>query len=36
VHQSGAVVLLAAAVWNAHSAGTWPAQRQISQQQLSR
>jgi cytochrome c oxidase assembly protein subunit 15 len=35
-HQSGAVVLLAAAVWNAHSAGTWPAQRQISQQQLSR
>jgi heme a synthase len=29
-HQSGAVVLLAAAVWNAHSAGTWPAQRQLS------
>jgi cytochrome c oxidase assembly protein subunit 15 len=28
-HQSGAVVLLAAAVWNAHSAGTWPAQRQL-------
>jgi heme a synthase len=28
-HQSGAVVLLAAAVWNAHSAGTWPAQRRI-------
>ena len=28
-HQSGAVILLAAAVWNAHSAGTWPAQRQI-------
>ena len=30
-HQSGAVVLLAAAVWNAHSAGTWPAQRRIGQ-----
>jgi cytochrome c oxidase assembly protein subunit 15 len=29
-HQSGAVVLLAAAVWNAHSAGTWPARRQMS------
>ena len=29
-HQSGALVLLAAAVWNAHSAGTWPAQRQLS------
>jgi cytochrome c oxidase assembly protein subunit 15 len=30
-HQSGAVVLLAAAVWNAHSAGTWPAQRRIGE-----
>lgn len=28
-HQSGAVVLLAAAVWNAHSAGTWPAMRTV-------
>ena len=28
-HQSGAVVLLAAAVWNAHSAGTWPAMRSV-------
>ncbi|HEX5767002.1 MAG TPA: COX15/CtaA family protein [Burkholderiales bacterium] len=31
-HQSGAVVLLAAALWNAHSAGTWPAQRRIGGQ----
>jgi cytochrome c oxidase assembly protein subunit 15 len=30
-HQSGAVLLLAAAVWNAHSAGTWPAQRRIGE-----
>ena len=30
-HQSGAVVLLAAAVWNAHAAGTWPAQRRIGE-----
>jgi cytochrome c oxidase assembly protein subunit 15 len=28
-HQSGAVVLLAAAAWNAHSAGTWPAMRTV-------
>jgi cytochrome c oxidase assembly protein subunit 15 len=28
-HQSGAVVLLAAAVWSAHSAGTWPAMRTV-------
>jgi cytochrome c oxidase assembly protein subunit 15 len=26
-HQGGAVVLLAAALWNAHSAGVWPALR---------
>jgi heme a synthase len=28
-HQGGAVVLLAAAVWNAHSAGVWPAMRRV-------
>jgi cytochrome c oxidase assembly protein subunit 15 len=28
-HQGGAVVLLAAAVWHAHSAGTWPAMRAV-------
>jgi len=28
-HQGGAVLLLAAALWNAHSAGVWPAMRQV-------
>ena len=28
-HQGGAVVLLAAALWNAHSAGVWPALRRV-------
>ena len=28
-HQAGAVLLLAAAVWNAHAGGIWPASRRI-------
>jgi heme a synthase len=28
-HQGGAVLLLAAALWNAHSAGVWPAMRRV-------
>jgi cytochrome c oxidase assembly protein subunit 15 len=28
-HQGGAVLLLAAALWNAHSAGVWPATRRV-------
>jgi len=28
-HQGGAVLLLAAALWNAHSAGVWPAARRV-------
>jgi cytochrome c oxidase assembly protein subunit 15 len=28
-HQGGAVLLLAAALWNAHSAGVWPALRRV-------
>jgi cytochrome c oxidase assembly protein subunit 15 len=28
-HQGGAVLLLAAAVWNAHAGGVWPAQRRL-------
>lgn len=28
-HQGGAVVLLAAALWNAHSSGVWPAMRPV-------
>jgi cytochrome c oxidase assembly protein subunit 15 len=28
-HQGGAVVLLAAALWNAHSGGVWPAMRPV-------
>jgi cytochrome c oxidase assembly protein subunit 15 len=29
-HQGGAVLLLAAALWTAHSAGTWPAMKKVS------
>jgi cytochrome c oxidase assembly protein subunit 15 len=28
-HQGGAVLLLGAALWNAHSGGVWPARRQV-------
>jgi heme a synthase len=28
-HQGGAVVLLAATLWNAHSSGVWPAMRPV-------